>query len=132
MLHTLLGETNFAERDAALLLNADGSAATCDDFVRRWKTHRKEHQSAVSTAGIRAIYPIVSVSDDYNPETEQYTLTIRQRTPATAERKEKLPLRVRSISSSTIVEGEVIPLQKDGHPVQPASECDSGRADFCV
>lgn len=61
----------------------DGSAATCDDFVQAMEDalnvdlfHFCRWYSQFGT-------PIVTVKDDYNLETEQYTLTISQRTPAT-------------------------------------------------
>ncbi|MBK0364068.1 DUF3458 domain-containing protein, partial [Salmonella enterica] len=55
--------------------------------------------------------------DDYNPETEQYTLTISQRTPATADQAEKQPLHIPFAIELYDNEGNVIPLQKGGHPV---------------
>ncbi|MFS7608553.1 DUF3458 domain-containing protein [Klebsiella pneumoniae] len=72
----------------------DGSAATCDDFVQAM-----EDASNVDLSHFRLWYsqsgtPIVTVHDDYNPETQQYTLTISQRTPPTAEQAEKQPLHI--------------------------------------
>ena len=66
----------------------DGSAATCDDFVQAM-----EDASNVDLSHFRRWYsqsgtPVVTVKDDYNPETEQYTLTISQRTPATPDQAE--------------------------------------------
>lgn len=63
--------------------------------------------------------PIVTVHDDYNPETEQYTLTISQRTPPTAEQAEKQPLHIPFAIELYDNEGKVIPLQKGGHPLHP-------------
>lgn len=71
--------------------------------------------SAAGTA--KAGTPIVTVKDDYNPETEQYTLTISQRTPPTAEQEEKHPLHIPFSIELYDNEGNVIPLQKGGHPV---------------
>ena len=71
--------------------------------------------SAAGTA--KAGTPIVTVKDDYNPETEQYTLTISQRTPPTAEQEEKHPLHIPFSVELYDNEGNVIPLQKGGHPV---------------
>lgn len=59
----------------------------------------------------------MTVKDDYNPETEQYTLTISQRTPPTAEQEEKHPLHIPFSVELYDNEGNVIPLQKGGHPV---------------
>jgi aminopeptidase N len=61
--------------------------------------------------------PILSIRDDYNPELEQYTLHVTQRTPATADQKEKLPLHIPLDIELYDGEGKVIPLQHNGHPV---------------
>lgn len=61
--------------------------------------------------------PSQTVKDDYNPETEQYTLTISQRTPATPDQAEKQPLHIPFAIELYDNEGKVIPLQKGGHPV---------------
>lgn len=92
----------------------DGSAATCDDFVQAM-----EDASNVDLSHFRRWYsqsgtPIVTVRDDYNPATEQYTLTISQRTPATPDQAEKLPLHIPFAIELYDNEGKVIPLQKAG------------------
>lgn len=117
MIHTLLGEENFQKGMQLYFERHDGSAATCDDFVQSM-----EDASNVDLSHFRRWYsqsgtPIVSVRDDYNPATEQYTLTISQRTPATADQPEKLPLHIPFDIELYDNEGKVIPLQKDGHPV---------------
>lgn len=94
MLHTLLGEENFQKGMQLYFERHDGSAATCDDFVQAM-----EDASNVDLSHFRRWYsqsgtPVVTVHDDYNPETEQYTLTIKQHTPPTAEQQEKQPLHI--------------------------------------
>lgn len=117
MLHTLLGEENFQKGMQLYFERHDGSAATCDDFVQAM-----EDASNIDLSHFRRWYsqagtPIVTVQDDYNPNTEQYTLTISQRTPPTAEQQEKLPLHIPFDIELYDNEGKVIPLQKGGHPV---------------
>ncbi len=117
MLHTLLGETNFQKGMQLYFERHDGSAATCDDFVQAM-----EDASNVDLSHFRRWYsqsgtPVLSVQDDYNPETEQYTLTISQHTPATQDQAEKQPLHIPFDIELYDNEGKVIPLQKDGHPV---------------
>lgn len=92
MIHTLLGEENFQKGMQLYFERHDGSAATCDDFVQAM-----EDASNVDLSHFRRWYsqsgtPVVTVKDDYNPETEQYTLTISQRTPATPDQAEILTL----------------------------------------
>ncbi|OMP96971.1 aminopeptidase N [Raoultella terrigena] len=117
MLHTLLGEANFQKGMQLYFERHDGSAATCDDFVQAM-----EDASNVDLSHFRRWYsqsgtPVVSVHDDYNPETEQYRLTISQRTPPTSEQAEKQPLHIPFDIELYDNEGKVIPLQKGGHPV---------------
>ena len=117
MIHTLLGEENFQKGMQLYFERHDGSAATCDDFVQAM-----EDASNVDLSHFRRWYsqsgtPIVTVKDDYNPETEQYTLTISQRTPATPDQAEKQPLHIPFAIELYDNEGKVIPLQKGGHPV---------------
>ncbi|MRT54586.1 aminopeptidase N [Enterobacteriaceae bacterium RIT693] len=117
MLHTLLGEENFQKGMQLYFERHDGSAATCDDFVQAM-----EDASNVDLSHFRRWYsqagtPVVTVRDDYDPETEQYRLTISQMTPPTAEQQEKHPLHIPFDIELYDNEGKVIPLQKDGHPV---------------
>jgi len=117
MLHTLLGEQNFQKGMQLYFERHDGSAATCDDFVQAM-----EDASNVDLSHFRRWYsqagtPVVTVRDNYNPETEQYSLTISQMTPPTAEQTEKYPLHIPFEIELYDNEGQVIPLQKDGHPV---------------
>lgn len=117
MLHTLLGEENFQKGMQLYFERHDGSAATCDDFVQAM-----EDASNVDLSHFRRWYsqagtPVVTVRDDYDPETEQYTLTISQMTPPTAEQQEKHPLHIPFDIELYDNEGKVIPLQKEGHPV---------------
>nr|WP_154325129.1 aminopeptidase N [Pantoea sp. 201603H] len=117
MLHTLLGEENFQKGIQLYFERHDGSAATCDDFVQAM-----EDASNVDLSQFRRWYsqsgtPVLSVRDDYNPELEQYTLHVTQITPPTADQKEKLPLHIPLDIELYDGEGNVIPLQHNGHPV---------------
>ncbi|WP_370606903.1 aminopeptidase N [Pantoea ananatis] len=117
MMHTLLGEANFQKGMQLYFERHDGSAATCDDFVQAM-----EDASNVDLSQFRRWYsqsgtPTLSVRDDYNPELEQYTLHVTQHTPPTAEQKEKLPLHIPLDIELYDGQGEVIPLQHNGHPV---------------
>jgi len=117
MLHTLLGEENFQKGMQLYFERHDGSAATCDDFVQAM-----EDASNVDLSQFRRWYsqsgtPVVSVRDDYNPELEQYTLHVTQMTPPTADQKEKLPLHIPLNIELYDEQGNVIPLQHNGHPV---------------
>lgn len=117
MLHTLLGEENFQKGMQLYFERHDGSAATCDDFVQAM-----EDASNVDLSHFRRWYsqagtPTVTVRDGYNPDTEQYILTISQVTPPTAEQQEKHPLHIPFDIELYDNDGKVIPLQRGGHPV---------------
>lgn len=117
MLHTLLGEANFQKGMQLYFERHDGSAATCDDFVQAM-----EDASSVDLSQFRRWYsqsgtPVLTVRDDYNPELEQYTLHVTQYTPPTADQQEKLPLHIPLDIELYSQDGEVIPLQHNGHPV---------------
>ncbi|WP_414163329.1 aminopeptidase N [Superficieibacter sp. BNK-5] len=117
MLHTLLGEENFQKGMQLYFERHDGSAATCDDFVQAM-----EDASNIDLSHFRRWYsqsgtPVVTVRDDYDAENSQYTLTISQYTPPTAGQPEKAPLHIPFDIELYDSEGQVIALQKGGHPV---------------
>ncbi len=94
MIHTLLGEQGFQAGMTCYVERHDGQAVTCDDFVQAM-----EDGSGVDLRLFRRWYqqsgtPVVSVTDSFNPDTNEYTLTLSQQTPVTAEQKEKQPLHI--------------------------------------
>jgi aminopeptidase N len=94
MMHTLLGEDKFQAGMRLYFERHDGHAVTCDDFAQAM-----EDASGVDLTQFRRWYsqsgtPVLDVTDHYDAETQQYTLTVTQHTPATADQKEKLPLHI--------------------------------------
>jgi len=117
MLHTLLGETAFQEGIKLYFARHDGSAATCEDFVKAM-----EDASAVDLTLFRRWYsqsgtPVLTVSDSYDAARQQYTLTVKQHTPATADSQDKLPLHIPFDIELYDSAARVIPLQSNGQPV---------------
>ncbi|HGO4158902.1 TPA: aminopeptidase N [Serratia marcescens] len=117
MMHTLLGEENFQKGMQLYFERHDGSAATCDDFVQAM-----EDASNVDLSRFRRWYsqsgtPLLTVRDEYDAETQQYRLHVSQKTPPTADQPEKLPLHIPLDIELYDSEGDVIPLQKGGLPV---------------
>lgn len=117
MLHTLLGEANFQKGMQRYFERHDGSAATCDDFVEAM-----EDAANIDLAQFHRWYsqsgtPVVTVQDDYDPQTEQYRLTLSQHTPPTADQADKQPLHIPFDIELYDNHGEVIPLQRHGQPV---------------
>ena len=114
MLHTLLGEEKFQAGIQLYFERHDGSAATCDDFVQAM-----EDASNVDLSLFRRWYsqsgtPILTVRDDYDVEKQQYTLTVSQKTPPTADQAEKLPLHIPLDIELYDPQGNVIPLKQNG------------------
>jgi aminopeptidase N len=61
--------------------------------------------------------PLLTVRDEYDAETQQYRLHVSQKTAPTADQPEKLPLHIPLDIELYDSEGNVIPLQKGGLPV---------------
>jgi len=117
MIHTLLGEEKFQAGIALYFQRHDGSAATCEDFVKAM-----EDASGVDLTQFRQWYrqsgtPILTIEDDYDPNSETYTLTVTQETPATADQAEKKPLHIPLAIELYDNEGQVIPLQYKGEAI---------------
>ncbi|WP_241645572.1 aminopeptidase N [Rosenbergiella metrosideri] len=119
MIHTLLGEEKFQAGIALYFQRHDGSAATCEDFVKAM-----EDASGIDLTQFRQWYrqsgtPVLTVEDDYDPNSETYTLTVTQETPATADQAEKKPLHIPLAIELYDNEGQVIPLQYKGEAINP-------------
>ncbi|SEQ60718.1 aminopeptidase N [Rosenbergiella nectarea] len=119
MIHTLLGEEKFQAGIALYFQRHDGSAATCEDFVKAM-----EDASGIDLTQFRQWYrqsgtPVLTVEDDYDPNSETYTLTVTQETPATADQAEKKPLHIPLAIELYDNEGQVIPLQYKGEAIEP-------------
>ncbi|MGG2142267.1 aminopeptidase N [Symbiopectobacterium sp. RP] len=117
MLHTLLGEDKFQAGMRLYVERHDGSAATCDDFVQAM-----EDASGVDLTQFRRWYsqsgtPVVTVRDDYNAVTQQYLLSVSQKTPVGADGQEKRSLHIPLDIELYDQQGNVIPLQYAGQTI---------------
>lgn len=117
MMHTLLGEDKFQAGMKLYFESHDGSAATCEDFVKAM-----EDASGVDLTHFRLWYsqsgtPELTVEEQYDAESKQYTLCVSQKTPATSDQKIKemlhIPLDIALYSPS----GESLPLIVNGEEV---------------
>ncbi|MCW5203875.1 aminopeptidase N [Desulfobulbus sp. US4] len=93
MLHTLLGPEDFRKGMDLYFARHDSQAVTCDDFIQAMQDaqvgetildfeHFKRWYSQAGT-------PTVTVSQDYNPATQEYTLTAEQSCPDTPDQQAK-------------------------------------------
>ncbi len=91
MLHTLLGAEAYRKGTDLYFARHDGTAATCDDFVKAM-----EDASGADLTQFRHWYsqagtPIINVCDDFDAATQRYTLTVEQSIPPTPGQPNKLP-----------------------------------------
>lgn len=81
MIHTLLGAANYRKGIDLYFERFDGQAVTCDDFVQTM-----QDASGIDLSLFRRWYsqsgtPRIEISDSYNKDTQQYTLSVRQQNP---------------------------------------------------
>lgn len=114
MLHQLLGKDGFRRGMDRYFERHDGQAVTCGDFVAAM-----EAANAVDLTLFRRWYqqagtPELQISDDYDEQHRHYTLTVRQRTPATAGQPRKQPLHIPLALGLLDSTGHDLPLQLEG------------------
>lgn len=117
MMHTLLGEGAFQAGMRLYFERHDGSAATCEDFVKAM-----EDASGIDLTQFRRWYsqagtPQLQVRDEYDAKQQVYRLHVRQSTPPTPEQTEKLALHIPLDIELYAEDGAVIPLQSGGQAV---------------
>ncbi|MGL5400604.1 MAG: aminopeptidase N, partial [Plesiomonas shigelloides] len=117
MMHTLLGEEAFQAGMRLYFERHDGSAATCEDFVKAM-----EDASGIDLTQFRRWYsqagtPQLQVRDEYDAKLQVYRLHVRQSTPPTPEQTEKLALHIPLDIELYAEDGAVIPLQSGGQAV---------------
>lgn len=117
MMHTLLGEEAFQAGMRLYFERHDGSAATCEDFVKAM-----EDASGIDLTQFRLWYsqagtPQLQVRDEYDAKQQVYRLHVRQSTPPTPEQTEKQALHIPLDIELYAEDGAVIPLQSGGQAV---------------
>ncbi|WP_028025612.1 aminopeptidase N [Enterovibrio calviensis] len=117
MMHTLLGEENFQRGMKLYFERHDGTAATCEDFVKAM-----EDASDADLTQFRLWYsqsgtPELTVTSDFDATAKTLSLTVKQHTPATADQKEKQPLLIPFDVEFYAADGHVIELQRNGSSV---------------
>ncbi len=117
MMHTLLGEEKFQAGIKLYFERHDGTAATCDDFALAM-----EDASGVDLTLFRRWYsqagtPVVNVTTEYDAEKSSYSVTVKQRTAATAGQEEKLALHIPLDIELYDSQGNVIELQRNGNVI---------------
>ncbi|TLM78421.1 aminopeptidase N [Microbulbifer harenosus] len=114
MIHTLLGEEAFRRGSDLYFERHDGCAVTCEDFVVAMEDANsadlKQFRRWYSQAGT----PVLEVTDAYSEANGEYSLTIRQHTPATPGQNDKLPLHIPVKIGLLDESGSPLPLDTSG------------------
>lgn len=92
MLQTILGKEGFNAGLACYLKRHDGQAVTCDDFVQAMQDATGQDLTQFKRWYGQSGTPEVQVQEHYDAASAQFTLTLRQHTPVTADQSVKQPL----------------------------------------
>lgn len=105
MIETMIGRDKFKEGLNLYFSRHDGHAVTTEEFIQAM-----ESVSGLDLTQFRRWYtqagtPVLEITDNYDPEQQAFTLTVKQSTPATPEQSEKesfhIPLAVGLLDSKT-------------------------------
>lgn len=92
MYQTILGKNGFNKGLKLYFERHDGTAATCDDFCTSMADANSTNLDQFMLWYSQAGTPRISISDDYNSETQIYTLNFRQEIPDTPDMQNKKPM----------------------------------------
>ena len=116
MMHTLLGADGFRKGTDLYFERHDGQAVTTDDFVAAMQDANSYELGQFKRWYHQAGTPTIEVTETYNADKQQYTLTFKQSCPVTAGQAEEskedfvIPVRMGLLNSS----GRPIALCIDG------------------
>ncbi len=130
MIHTLLGEQAFQAGMKLYVERHDGTAATCEDFVKAM-----EDASEVDLTQFRLWYsqsgtPTVTAQSHYDANSKQLTLTLQQSTPTTLDQKQKHALHIPMSVALYQQNGKLIELQRNGEEVDNVLHFTQAEQDF--
>ncbi|KUJ81652.1 aminopeptidase N [Microbulbifer flavimaris] len=114
MIHTLLGAQAFRRGSDLYFERHDGCAVTCEDFIAAMEDANevdlKQFRRWYSQAGT----PVLEISDDYDADSNRYTLTVRQSCPPSPGQAEKLPFHIPLKMGLLGADGSALALDADG------------------
>ncbi|BCD92236.1 aminopeptidase N [Francisella halioticida] len=94
MIHTLLGEEGFQKGMKLYFERHDGQAVICDDFVNAMADANNRDFSLFKRWYAQSGTPNIKVSEDYDAQSQTYSLILEQTTRPTADQKEKQALHI--------------------------------------
>ena len=118
MLHTLLGADGFRQGCDVYFQRHDGQAVTCDDFVSAM-----EAANGIDLTQFRRWYgqagtPVIHVGQDYDPNSQTLTLTIKQSCPPTPGQAIKEPLHIPIAVGLIDSEGKSVKCKVQNHATE--------------
>ncbi len=118
MLQTMLGKDGFANGLKLYFERHDGSAVTCDDFIRAMADANDTDLGQFSLWWSQAGTPRVTISTSYDPEKHTFTVEASQTTPATPGQAHKEALVIPISVGLLGHDGNDIALTLDGEETQ--------------
>ena len=116
MMATIIGRAAFRRGMDLYFARHDNQAVTIDDFVAAMMDASGVDLTRFKLWYHQAGTPELTVSDEYDPATRRYVLTVVQRTPATPGQPQKQPLVVPLLMSLLQADGAELPLRLAGEP----------------
>lgn len=111
---TLLGKEGFRKGMDLYFKRHDGQAVTCDDFLAAMADANDVDLSGLAKWYGQAGTPHLTVSTEYNPTEQTFTLKTRQHTPATSGQPDKLPVLIPLKVGLLGPDGHDLPLRLKG------------------
>ena len=115
MVHTLLGPEGFRKGSDLYFDRHDGSAVTCEDFIAAMEDANGADLTQFRRWYSQAGTPLLEVSDHFDAESGDYTLTVRQSCPPSPGQSEKLPFHIPLKVGLLAADGSELPLDSEGH-----------------
>ena len=107
MLYTLLGEATYRKGTDLYFARHDGTAATCDDFVKAMEDASGRDLTQFKRWYSQAGTPLLKVTDAFDAEAQRYTLTVEQIVPPTPGQAVKWPMVIPLSMALVHASGEV-------------------------
>ena len=94
MLHTILGEDKFQAGMKLYVDRHDGQAVTCDDFIQAMQDASGTDLTLFRRWYAQSGTPVLTVTDEFDADSQRYSLHVKQHTPAIAGQNEKSALHI--------------------------------------
>ena len=112
MLRNLLGWDGFRKGTDLYFERHDGQAVTTDDFVKALEDANSVDFSQFKNWYNQAGTPVLDVSENYDENTQVYTLTVEQSCPATPSQQDKKPFHIPLTIALLDKQGNEMPIQR--------------------